>query len=163
MTIAPQSPTIAAPTLPAAVALMRAGGLRVTAARRLVLEALFAAGAPATAEQLAGGLGGRLPESDVASTYRNLETLEHLGLVRHIHLGHGPGRYVLSGTASGGYVTCERCGAFAPLDDRTLAAVRDAVVAGTGYAPRFTHFPVVGRCASCSAATNQEDRDHAVR
>ena len=28
---------------------------------------------------------------DVASVYRNLETLEQIGLVRHFHLGHGPG------------------------------------------------------------------------
>ena len=30
---------------------------------------------------------------DLASVYRNLETLEDAGLVRHMHLGHGPGLY----------------------------------------------------------------------
>ena len=83
-------------TIDSAVAALRAGGLRVSAARRLVLEALFAAEGPATVEELAAGFGGRVPPSDVASTYRNLETLEALGLVRHMHLGHGPGRYVLA-------------------------------------------------------------------
>src|SRR4051812_49991376 len=42
-----------------AIAALRAGGLRVSAARRLVLEALFAAEGPATVEQLADGIGGR--------------------------------------------------------------------------------------------------------
>src|SRR4051812_50106985 len=41
-----------------AIAALRAGGLRVSAARRLVLEALFAAEGPATVEQLADGIGG---------------------------------------------------------------------------------------------------------
>src|ERR1700710_2375475 len=50
-------------------------------------------GRPVTVEELADGLGGRVPRSDAASTYRNLETLEDLGLVRHMHLGHGAGRY----------------------------------------------------------------------
>jgi len=83
-------------TIDSAIAALRAGGLRVSAARRLVLEALFAAEGPATVEELAAGFDGRVPRSDVASTYRNLETLEALGLVRHMHLGHGPGRYVLA-------------------------------------------------------------------
>ena len=162
MTVAPQSLTIDAGSVPAAVAALRANGLRVTTARRLVLEALFAAGAPATAEQLAAGLDGRLPESDVASMYRNLETLEQLGLVRHIHLGHGPGRYVLSGAAEAGYVTCEQCGSVAPLDALTLAAVREVVFQHTGFEPRFTHFPIVGRCGACAATTIEEDHHHAV-
>ena len=77
----------------AAIAAMRSRGLRVSAARRLVLEALFAAEGPVTADEIADGLGGRVPVSDLGSTYRNLETLEEIGLVRHVHLGHGPGRY----------------------------------------------------------------------
>ena len=156
MTIAPESLTIDATDVPAAIAALRANGLRVSTARRLVIEALFAAGGPATAEELAAGLDGRLPESDVASLYRNLETLEGLGIVRHVHLGHGPGRYVLSGDAAAGFVTCERCGAFEPLGRATLGAIRELVLDQTGYEPRFTHFPVVGRCADCSTAAREE-------
>ena len=37
------------------------------------------------------------PEVDLASVYRNLEQLEELGVVRHVHLGHGPGLYALVG------------------------------------------------------------------
>ena len=79
MTIASEHPDLHARDLPAAIAALRAAGLRVSAARRVVLEALFAAGGPATAEELASGLDGRLPVSDLASMYRNLETLEDLG------------------------------------------------------------------------------------
>ena len=160
MTVAPASLTIDATDVPAAIAALRANGLRVSTARRLVIEALFAAGGPATAEELAAGLDGRLPESDVASVYRNLETLEALGIVRHVHLGHGPGRYVLSGEASCGFVSCERCGAFERLGRATLTAIRELVRAQTGYEPRFTHFPVVGCCAGCSAS---EGGDHVGR
>ena len=57
-------------------------------------------GAPVRAEEIAAGIGGRLPRSDLASVYRNLETLENHGLVRHLHLGHGPGLYALAGEGS---------------------------------------------------------------
>ena len=70
--------------------------MRVSAARRLVIEALFTAKEPVSAEQIAAGLGGRLPGSDITSVYRNLETLERVGLIRHFHAGHGPGLYAPS-------------------------------------------------------------------
>ena len=140
------------PTVPAAVAALRAHGLRISAARRLVLEALSAAGGPVSVEELAGGLGGRLPASDVASTYRNLETLEALGIVRHVHLGHGPGRYALTGGAEPEYLACERCGDFVITDPRGLEPVRRLVREAFGFEARFSHFPIVGLCPSCAEA-----------
>lgn len=140
---------LSAPNLPAAVATLRARGLRVSAARRLVLESLFAADEPVTAEQIAGGLDSRFPRSDLASTYRNLETLEDVGLVRHVHLGHGPGRYALAGARPREHLCCERCGAARAVAPETLDPVREAVRAATGWEARFGHFPLVGVCAAC--------------
>jgi Fur family ferric uptake transcriptional regulator len=137
-------------TLDGAIAALRAGGLRLSAARRLILEALFAADGPATAEELAAGLGGRVPRSDVASTYRNLETLEALGLVRHMHLGHGPGRYVLAGREDRGYLACEGCGVLVAARADTLDPVRALVRDAFGFDVRFGHFPIVGLCPSCA-------------
>src|SRR5918998_2689992 len=111
--------TAAAPSLPSMLNTVRAHGLRVSTARRLVLESLLAAGEPLTAEQLAAG-------GDLASTYRNLETLESIGIVRHVHLGHGPGRYELTGR-SAGWATCECCGRSTPLPLPALLAIRPAV------------------------------------
>src|SRR5688572_24440602 len=98
MTLPHHTSPLAAPSVEAAVALLRARGLRVSSARRLVIEALFAAERPLTAEEIAAGLDGWLPASDLASVYRNLITLEEIGLVRHFHAGHGPGRYALAAT-----------------------------------------------------------------
>ena len=93
-----------------AIDAVRRSGLRLTSARRLVLEALLAARGPISAEDIADGLGGRMTQSDIASVYRNLETLGGLGLVRHFHAGHGPGRYVLESLADQEYLACESCG-----------------------------------------------------
>ena len=109
MTTAHTGPRMQAETLPEAVAALRARGLRVSVARRVVLEALYATDQPLSAEQIAEGFG-ELPTSDLASVYRNLETLERLGLVQHVHLGHGAGRYVRAGRERE-YLVCERCGA----------------------------------------------------
>jgi len=97
MTIPPASSRVAdVPDRSSAFRVVRDQGLRLTASRRLVLEALFAAGVPVGAEQIAAGLGGELPQSDVTSVYRNLERLESIGIVRHTHLGHGPALYMIA-------------------------------------------------------------------
>jgi len=83
-----------------AVTLMRERGLRVLAARRLVVEALLAADGPVSAEQIADGIGGRVPSSDIASVCRNLQAFEGIGLARHVHLGHGPGLHALAVAAT---------------------------------------------------------------
>ena len=125
----------------AAAAALRERGLRVSAARRELLEALFAADRPLSAEELAG-------DGDVASAYRNLEVLEGLGLVRHVHLGHGPGLYQPAGRPRE-FVLCESCGAAAPLQPAALDRVRAAVLDAIGYQARFTHFPIAGLCPAC--------------
>jgi Fur family ferric uptake transcriptional regulator len=123
---------------------VRAHGLRVSSARRCVLESLLAAERPLTAEEIAGG-------GDVASVYRNLETLETIGIVRHVHLGHGPGRYALR-ARTGGWATCEGCGESTLLDPEALQRIRAVVLDVAGFDAGFGHFPIVGTCPDCIGA-----------
>ena len=141
-------PSVPAPDADSAVRAIRARGLRVTASRRLVIEAVYAAGRPVTAEEIASGMYGRSPCADLASVYRNLETLEDEGLVRHMHLGHGPGLYAPTATGEE-YVTCERCGRSEAVPAARLAGVRAAVRAAVGYAASFAHSPLTGLCPAC--------------
>ncbi len=132
-----------------AVEALRAAGLRASSARRLLLDALFAADGPVSADEIAAGLDGRVRPTDAASVYRNLETLEGLGLVRHVHLGHGPSLYALAGSLAPSYLVCDSCGERRPAGDEELRPVRDAVREQFGYETSFSHFPIVGLCATC--------------
>jgi Fur family ferric uptake transcriptional regulator len=111
---------------------------------RTVLEALFAASGPLAAERIA-------PALEPASVYRNLERLQQLGVVTHVHVGHGPGRYVLARGGAREYLVCERCGEITSVDPAQLDEVRDRVHAAFGLEARFTHFPIHGLCAGCAA------------
>jgi len=137
--------------LPRALAIsrMRAHGLRVSSARRVVLEALLVADGPMSAEQIAQGIGGRVPCSDLASVYRNLECFEEIDVVRHVHLGHGPGLYALALDGEREYLTCERCADFRAVDPRTLDLARELIRRSFGYRASFRHFPIVGLCDAC--------------
>jgi Fur family ferric uptake transcriptional regulator len=143
MSAAHPARALPAATVPAAITRLRARGMRVSAARRQVIEALFAADGPATAEAIAGG-------ADLASVYRNLDTLEQLGLVRHFHVGHGPGLYALAERGDRGYAACEHCGAHRPLPAEAVARVAAAVRDAVGYETRLSHFPLIGRCPECA-------------
>jgi Fur family ferric uptake transcriptional regulator len=153
------TPAVEAPTAAAAERTLRRSGRRLSAARRHVLAALFAARRPLAAEEIASGAGGLVPPSDLASVYRNLETLEALGLVRHMHLGHGPGRYAPAARQDE-LATCERCGACAVLPASTADAVRAAVRAAVGFEPRFDHFPLAGLCPACARRAATEGVRH---
>jgi Fur family ferric uptake transcriptional regulator len=137
------APPVDAPDLEAAAEVVRARGLRLSTARRLVLEALYRADAPLTADQIAGAM-------DVASVYRNLETLEEIGLVRHVHLGHGPGLYVRAAEGAREYLLCDRCGAVVAVEPAQLDGVRELIRDRFGYEARFTHFPIAGQCPDCA-------------
>jgi Fur family ferric uptake transcriptional regulator len=151
MSLARSSPTVFAESVEAALAALRDRGLRVSAARRLVLESLFLGGHPQTAEEIAGGVAGRIPPSDLASVYRNLERLEAIGLVRHVHLGHGPGLYGLAGDEEREYLLCERCDAVQVVASDELEGVRTLIRERLGFEARFRHFPIAGLCAACAA------------
>ena len=147
MTVSSLRPPVHADSPDAAFAVVRREGLRLSAARRSVLKALFAAKGPITAEEIAVGT-----ELELTSVYRNLEAFEDIGLVRHVHLGHGAGRYALARRQESEYVLCEACGDARALSPAELDGVRAAVREATGLDARFSHFPIVGVCAACRDA-----------
>jgi Fur family ferric uptake transcriptional regulator len=142
----------AAPDLKSALATVRDYGLRLSSARRVVIAALYAADGPLSAEQIAAGVGGRVPPSDLASVYRNLETLEELGIVRHVHLGHSPALYAIAVEGEQEWLTCERCADFVAVAPSQLDEIRRTIRARFGYVASFAHFPIVGLCPMCARA-----------
>jgi Fur family transcriptional regulator, ferric uptake regulator len=144
MSFSPCAEPLPLPTPIAALGTLRARGLRISTTRRQVVDALFDADRPLTAEELARAAG-----ADLASVYRNLEALEAAGIARHVHVGHAAGRYVLTGRHAGGYAACERCGRHVEIE---TDALRAHVKATTGFSCDFSHFPLVGSCPDCEEA-----------
>jgi Fur family transcriptional regulator, ferric uptake regulator len=145
MTMASQGRRVTVDRLCDALELLRAHAVRLTGSRRAVLEALFADATPRTAEEIAARA-----YVDLASAYRNLETLEELGIVRHVHLGHGPGLYARIGRDRLEHAVCDVCGEHRSVPAAELEAAREAIRRATGITASFAHFPIVGRCATCS-------------
>jgi Fur family transcriptional regulator, ferric uptake regulator len=156
VTEAPQVERQTFADIDAVLALLRERGHRVSAPCRLVLQALFAADGPVSAQHIAEG-AAELP-MDKASIYRNLERLEALGVIQHVHLGHGPGLYMLVGQGEREFLTCERCHRVTTVDPEALDGVRAEIRERFGYDARFAHFPIVGLCASCAGVSRSAGR-----
>jgi Fe2+ or Zn2+ uptake regulation protein len=127
---------------------LRRRGLRVTTARRMLLESLFEAVGHHTAEELAVIIQTRAPDVHLSTIYRNLDELERLGLVVHAHLGHGPATYHLSSAVHGHFV-CEVCGAMVEAPDELFSELAGAARERFGFAIDPHHFAVLGRCSTC--------------
>ncbi|CCM61864.1 MAG: transcriptional repressor [Candidatus Microthrix parvicella] len=135
--------------------LRRRGG-RVTSARRLVLAQLADdPKAHISAEELAERLQGDHPELHLATVYRTLRTLSDLGLVQHVHLGHGPAVYHLA-EHHHGHVQCSECGRVFGLDHGVVDRLRNDLLIAHGFEIDDLHFALTGRCEACRSA--KQDR-----
>ena len=147
MTATHSAAPVEARDLDAAAEAVRATGLRLTAARRLLLEALWDASEPHSAERRSELAGNG---TDVASVYRNLEAFERIGLIRHFHVGHGPGLYARTSLGAREYLICDACGKLQAVEPGRLDAVRALIRRDFGHEASFTHFPIAGRCRDCA-------------
>ncbi len=129
---------------------LREKGLRLTPQRELVLKAVRELG-HATPEEVAEKVRITQPGINLSTVYRNLETLENVGLVLHTHLGHGGATYHAAEDLTHLHLVCGMCGSVgdAPID--TAATFVNTLVDDYGFRTDVTHFAIYGTCASCSA------------
>src|SRR5277367_4587959 len=106
----PRKPSGTAAAAEGIVAKLRASGGRITATRRATIEVLLAGGdhRHLSAEDVAAEVRARLPDVAESTIYRTLAALEELGVVTHVHLGHGPSTFHLADQAHR-HLVCRHC------------------------------------------------------
>lgn len=123
----------------------------MTSARRAVLAALLDEhGRHVSAEQLASVVRSSDPDVHLSTVYRTLDALEQLGVVTHVHLGHGRAIYHLTDELHH-HAVCEACGEVLQLPDAIFSDVQAGLRESYGFHLDAHHFALVGRCASCVA------------
>jgi Fe2+ or Zn2+ uptake regulation protein len=132
------------------LALLRARGGRVTTSRRAILESFLGVGGHVTAEALTTRVQIGQPDVHESTVYRFLDELERLGVVDHVHLGHGPAVYHLASDAHH-HLVCEGCGKVVEVPEDVFAALRARLADDFGFSVEPRHFAVTGRCQACAA------------
>lgn len=137
---------------------LREQGQRLTVARRALAEALVLAAGHLSADELAVRVQRSHPGVHRATVYRVLEAFERLGLVEHVHLGHGRAVYHLAHEAHQ-HLVCEDCGSVLEAPASLFEGVERSIRASEGFVMRSRHFAVVGRCRQCSDPASPSGRD----
>lgn len=129
--------------------LFRSRGGRVTAARRAIIASLLESEGHVTADELTAAVQAAHPDVHTSTIYRCLASLEELGVVDHVHLGHGRAVYHLA-DESHQHLVCESCGVVVEVPDAVFAALARRLRSQFGFELKPRHFAVSGRCAACA-------------
>ena len=143
------------------VELLRRNGLRATGQRLVILAALERLG-HATMERLLEATQEALPNLQLSTVYRSVETLTAHGLVSHTHLTGATPTYQLATHGDHAHLVCRGCGSVTEMDDDVAHRFTADIARVHGFDVDFGHLSVFGRCASCVAGDLRDDQaDHA--
>lgn len=130
------------------LALLRARGGRVTTPRRAILAALLDAKDHVSADELTTAVQRRHPEIHQSTVYRTLETLAELGVVDHVHLGHGRMVFHLADERHQ-HLLCSSCGKVVQAPDDVVDDLARRLDEEYGFELEARHFALWGRCRRC--------------
>ena len=132
---------------------LRARGLRSTAQRRTVIDALATADGHVTGAELVERCRRVDPATTPSTVYRTLDVLEELGLVRHLHGADGREEYHVLPTREHGHLYCAVCGVTTEIDAERATAIAATVRRADGFEVEIDHVTLVGRCLECAAGS----------
>ncbi|WP_382309641.1 Fur family transcriptional regulator [Herbiconiux sp. UC225_62] len=131
---------------------LREAGLRVTAGRVAVLDALGSM-PHADADTIFRTIAPTLENTSIQSMHNILADLSKAGLLRRIEPAGSPARYERRIGDNHHHVVCTNCGAVADVDCVHGAAPCLAPSSDAGYRIQTAEVTFWGLCPACQAAT----------
>ena len=120
-------------------------GHRITASRRRVLEALVAAPAHFTVDDVL-----RLaPDVGRATVFRTMKLLQDLNVVCRVLMENGSLHYRLSTRGHHHHLVCRQCGRVEDFSTCDVSSVVEQLTRNTEYEIEGHWLEVYGRCSSC--------------
>jgi Fe2+ or Zn2+ uptake regulation protein len=139
----PQTPTVAEE--------LRGVGLRVTAARVALLEAVRS-GNHLDVEAIASGVRERVGHVSLQAVYEALHALTGAGLIRRIEPAGGPARFEGRTGDNHHHVVCRSCGVVADVDCAVGTAPCLTASDDHGFSIDEAEVVYWGLCPACSTA-----------
>lgn len=133
--------------------LLRARGERMTGPRRAVVSVLARQTEHVSADMLVALVAEHDPGVHRASVYRTLEALSDLGVVQHVHVGHGATTYHLVRPDERHlHAHCRICGSVRDLPPDLLDGVAAQLARRYGFVLDAGHVALSGTCRQCERA-----------
>jgi Fe2+ or Zn2+ uptake regulation protein len=129
---------------------LKVTGLRLTAARRAIVEVLARARAPLSAAETISALAKRRVAADRATVYRELESLVAAGAASPVRFESRAARYELTGGAHHHHAVCVKCGAVQDVPaGPELESAERRIARRAGFKVLRHSFELFGLCADC--------------
>jgi Fur family ferric uptake transcriptional regulator len=123
-------------------------GLRLTPQRELVLQAVRILG-HSTPESILEYVRKNHPGINLSTVYRNLETLENVGLVQHSHISHGSANYHATEVLDHFHLVCHDCGSHIDAPRKAAEEFIASIKNQFEFTVDITHYAVSGICSKC--------------
>jgi Fur family transcriptional regulator, ferric uptake regulator len=130
---------------------LRSRGLRLTAQRQLVLEAVYALG-HATPDQVHTQVAKTAAGVNITTVYRTLELLEELGLVTHAHLSHGAPTYHGVLETPHVHLVCRSCGDVGEVSSELFKGLAETLERDKSFLVDMGHIALFGVCGHCGGS-----------
>jgi Fe2+ or Zn2+ uptake regulation protein len=130
---------------------LRRNSRRVTGPRQAILDVLRRHQTPMSNREIHAALG---QGCDLATVYRNLHTLEGMGLVRRFDLGDGAARFELVTPEDDGHhhhLVCLNCGTSTDVGDCGIDAVTTEAARRSGFEIQQHRLELFGTCPDCQS------------
>ena len=130
---------------------------KITGPRQAILEVLRRHQHPMTNREIHTALGQQ--GCDLATVYRNLHTLEDMGLVRRFDFGDGTARFELVVEGDDGHhhhLICTRCEMIVEVDECFPTELEQALAKRHGFVGVTHRLEFFGICSRCQQAMAQE-------
>jgi Fur family ferric uptake transcriptional regulator len=131
---------------------LRQHARKITAPRQAILDVLRRHQHPLTNKEIHEALGK--DGCDLATVYRNLHTLEEMGLVRRFDFGDGTARFELLPEGDDGHhhhLICTQCAHIVEVDDCFPPVLEETLARRHGFSGITPRLEVFGLCAKCGA------------
>ena len=129
---------------------LKAGGKKVTKARKAILAVLEQGTLPITAAEVHARLIKARAEADLVTVYRNLAMLQELGLVSAVGFHEGQMRYeVCHGRAHHHHIQCRGCGKIIDLMLCPLKKLTKRIEERTRFSVDGHALEFFGWCPQC--------------
>lgn len=127
---------------------IREKGYRLTRQRQVVLEELASVDTHPRADQIYQMVRRRIPNVSFGTIYRNLKTLEELGLISEIQYGTRSSRFDAN-VASHHHFVCSKCEKIIDVDTVNMPDFGSTELKQMGFEVQEFQLQLIGLCPSC--------------
>lgn len=129
---------------------LEARGLRLTAARRAIIDTLLDSGGHLTADELTERVHQRATGIGRMTVYRTLDLLCDIGVLRPVYQGTGAAHYILLHDGHHHHLVCSDCQRVIEFDDCALGDLPARIARRYGFRVEGHLLELYGVCAACT-------------